>query len=155
MIYCCCRQQYIIHLLHPSTNDKGERKDEGVKRDTSKISTSHDQMTVCVTRIDVSNGWRGCFPNWDAFSHSNDTSFGWRGCFLIWDAFSHSSDTSIGWHGYVLNWDAFSHTNDASIGWRGRSPNWDAFSHTRPVVTHCSSGVGTEVALGLPDCQQT
>ena len=42
------------------------------------------------TRVDASNGWRGCIPNWERFSHTNDASNGWRGSILNWERFSHT-----------------------------------------------------------------
>ncbi|KAH9990728.1 hypothetical protein BJV77DRAFT_1150934 [Russula vinacea] len=41
-------------------------------------------------RVDASNGWLGCIPNWERFSHTNDASNGWRGCIPNWDAFGHT-----------------------------------------------------------------
>ena len=81
-----------------------QRRVEWVAWEHSKLGTIQPRVSTCrmggvgafrignnsATRVDASNGWRGCIPNWERFSHTNNASNGWCGCIPNWDAFSHT-----------------------------------------------------------------
>ena len=121
------------HMIVQATPVDARRRVEWVACEHSELGTIQPRASTrrmggvgafrigndSATRVD---GWLGCIPNWERFSHTNDASNGWRGSIPNWERFSHARRR--------VEWVAWVHSELGTIQPHQRRVEWVAWVHS-------------------------